>query len=68
MNRVVRKLIIAGSCLFLAGLMATSFALAAIQTGRYSQIDIYVGAAWVFTLSLIISSPILVPRLKRINK
>jgi hypothetical protein len=65
MSRVTARLVTAGSCLLLAGLVTTLFVLAALQLGKYSQIDIYIGAAWVFTLSLIISSPILVPLIRK---
>lgn len=55
----------AGSCFILATLVAAGFTLAALQTGTHSQVDLVLGAAWTFTLSLIVSSPVLIPRIKR---
>ena len=65
MNRIARKLATAGSCLLLATLIAIIFAIIALQTGKYPQTDIYIGIAWTFSLSLIISSPLLIPRIKK---
>jgi len=65
MSRIPGKLVTAGLCLLLATLIAVIFTVIALQTGKYSQMDIYIGVVWTFTLSLIISSPLLIPRIRR---
>ncbi|MEM2237813.1 MAG: hypothetical protein QXR26_07115 [Candidatus Caldarchaeum sp.] len=66
MGRIARKIATVGSCLLLAGFIATLFAVGALRTGKYSQTDIYLGTVWVFVLSLIISSPLLIPMLRKV--
>ncbi|MGQ9469748.1 MAG: hypothetical protein ACUVTD_08035 [Nitrososphaerales archaeon] len=65
MNRITRKLVMIGSCLLLAILITVTFMVIALQTGKHSQMDIYLGAAWTFTLSLIVSSSLLIPRIRK---
>lgn len=64
-SSVVKRPATAGSCLFFAILVTAIFIVSASLTSKYPNEDIYVGAAWVFTLSLIISSPVLVPLIRK---
>ncbi|MFQ6134372.1 MAG: hypothetical protein ACE5KU_00965 [Nitrososphaerales archaeon] len=59
------KILAIGSCLLFATLMTSAFTAAALQLGKYTQVDIYVGVAWFFVISLIISSPLLLPRIRK---
>ncbi len=56
----------AAVCLLLAALVAAGFAAGASAVGKASPpANVAIGAGWVFTLALIVSAPLLVPRLGR---
>lgn len=56
----------AAACLLLAALLSATFAAGAITAGKTSPpASIAIGSGWVFTLALIVSAPLLVPRLRR---
>lgn len=58
-----------GICLVVALAITGIFVLAATSLGTYTTIDITIGTVWFFTISFIISLPLLIPRLrKRIEK
>ncbi len=63
--KLKHKLLVAGFCLLFAALLTTAFTVAAARLGRYTTVDIYIGALWFFTISLILSSPLLLPRVRK---
>ncbi len=56
----------AAACLLLAALLSAAFAAGAVVAGKTSPpAGVAIGSGWVFTLTLIVSAPLLVPRLGR---
>ncbi|MBI2184033.1 MAG: hypothetical protein HYU39_03635 [Thaumarchaeota archaeon] len=54
-----------GSCLLASSAATLIFYLATSANPQYSPTDIYLGSVWTFVLSTIISSPLLIPRIRR---
>lgn len=45
------------------------FLAAAMIRGAYTPVDLLIGSVWFFSISLIVSMPLFIPRLKRkLNK
>ncbi len=65
MARTYRTLVMLGSCLASAIAITALFIAAATLIGAYTWTDIAIGSIWFFTISFIVSLPLLLPRLKR---
>lgn len=53
-----------GSCLAVSSVVTLSFYLLALDRG-YSQTDIIIGSIWTFVLAMIISSPVIIPVIRK---
>ncbi len=65
MSKRYRTVLMLGSCLASATATTALFIAAATLIGTYNFLDIAIGAVWFFTISFIVSMPLLLPRLKR---
>ncbi len=65
MAKPYRGLVILSMCLFFSTAITALFIAAATLIGGYTWLDIAIGSVWFFTISFIISPPLLLPRLKR---
>ncbi len=62
------RLALVGSCLAVSIIVTLFFYLLALESG-YNQTDIIIGSIWTFVLAMIISSPIIIPFVrKKLNK
>ncbi len=53
-----------GSCLGVAVIVTLLFYFLALERG-YSQTDIIIGSIWTFVLAMIISSPVIIPVIRK---
>lgn len=66
MGKLKVRIVLAGSCLLASSVIALLFYAIASTATYYSATDLYLGLIWTFVLSMIISSPVLIPRLRKI--
>lgn len=65
MGKIKTRIAMAGACLLTSISVALLFYSVSLRSGSYSSADIYLGSIWVFVLSLIISSPVLIPIIRK---
>ncbi len=53
-----------GSCLAVSAIVTLFFYFLALE-GGYSQMDIMIGSIWTFVLATIISSPVIIPIVRK---
>ena len=59
------RVIMLGSILAVALAISGTFAAATSAMGIYTSTDIAIGFVWFFTISFLVSTPLLIPRLRR---
>lgn len=64
MAKPYRSLLMLSICLSFATAITALFIAAATLIGRYTSLDITIGSVWFFTISIIVSLPLLLPRLR----
>jgi hypothetical protein len=65
LGKMKNRLIQFGSCITASMIITVAFYLGALELGNYTVADIYLGAIWTFVLSMIISSPIIIPLIRK---
>ncbi len=58
------RFVLVGSCLAASIIVTLFFYFLALERG-YSQMDIIIGSIWTFVLATIISSPIIIPIIRK---
>ncbi len=58
------RLVYTGSCLLVSTAVTLFFYLLALEKG-YSKADIMIGSIWTFVLATIISSPVIIPIIRK---
>ena len=54
-----------GLCLVIASAITLGFLAVALSMRVYSFVDLAIGSVWFFTVSLLISMPLLIPRMRK---
>ena len=54
-----------GSCLLASSIVTLLFYVAASASEQYTPTDLYLGSIWTFVLATIISSPLLIPVVRK---
>lgn len=65
MGKLKVRIALAGTCLLAASGITLLFYMAASTRTQYSATDLYLGSIWTFVLSMIISSPVLIPLVRK---
>ncbi len=58
------RLAYTGSCFAVSAIVTLFFYFLALE-GGYSQTDIIIGSIWTFVLAMIISSPVIIPVIRK---
>lgn len=65
MGKMKIRIALAGTCLLASSVVTFLFYTVASTRTQYSATDIYLGSVWTFVLSMIISSPVLIPVVRK---